>query len=268
MAHKLYFDNVGTSTATLNDGTLTPGTDNAGNPNDVYTFSDTNTITNESRATDRNTVNAMTGFSKNVNSETGASTIDSLQFDFGASKAIDFVALFFNAAETDSIGVHHDDAATGVVTNVGTFTADFTTKWNIRSFTQASNRYWHISAMSNTVAGITEIFFGANPLELPISGDGITIAKPYSSFVGSTYNNTEFSNKIDTELRTWQLSIPILTELDKTALESLQSDYKNLYTFVYYDESEYHTVRLGKPLTFNQVATNTYSTSITLQESP
>lgn len=102
---------------------------------------------------------------------------------------------------------------------------------------------------------------------MPVSGDGITISKPYNSFIASTYNNTEFSNKIDTDLRTWQLKIPLLTESDKTALESLQSDYKNLYTFVYYDESEYHTVRLGKPLTFNQVATNTYSTSITLQES-
>ena len=266
MAHKLYYDNVGTSTATINDGSLSEG-QSGGTGNDVYTFSNTSSISNESRAIDRDTTSAMSSFSVSVHSETFAETRDSLQFEFGASTTIDFVALFFNAAETDSIAVHHDDASTGVVTNVGTFTADFTTKWNIRSFTQVSNRYWHIAASSGTVDGITEIFFGANPLELPVSGDGITISKPYNSFIASTYNNTEFSNKIDTDLRTWQLKIPLLTESDKTALESLQSDYKNLYTFVYYDESEYHTVRLGKPLTFNQVATNTYSTSITLQES-
>jgi hypothetical protein len=51
-----------------------------------------------------------------------------------------------------------------------------------------------------------------------------------------------------------------------TDLELLISDYSNLYTFVYYDESEYHTVRLARPLTFNQVATNTYSTNIRLRE--
>ena len=85
--------------------------------------------------------------------------------------------------------------------------------------------------------------------------------------MGSTYNNTEFSNKIDTELRKWTLQLPIVTESHKTSLEALQSDYSNLFTFVYYDESAYHTVRLANPLVFNQVATNTYSTTITLQES-
>ena len=267
MAHKLYFDNVGTSTATLNDGVFVAGTDNVGNPNDVYTFSDASTITNESRATDRNTTNAITSFSRVTNSETGAITRDSLQFDFGASKAIDFVALFFNAAETDSIGVHHDDGATGVVTNVGTFTADFTSKWNIRSFTLASNRYWHVAAISGAVVGLTEIFFGT-ALDLPIDGNSITTRVPFSSFKSSTYNNTEFTNKIDTELREWTISLPIITEANKTSLELLQASYSNLYTFVYYDESAYHTVRLAKPFAFNQIATNTYSTTITLKESP
>jgi len=77
-----------------------------------------------------------------------------------------------------------------------------------------------------------------------------------------------YTNKIDTELREWTISIPIVTEANKTSLELLQTNYKNLYTFVYYDESTYHTVRLAKPFTFNQIATNTYSTTITLKESP
>ena len=199
MAHKLYFDNVGTSSATLNDGSLSEGL-SGGTGNDVFTFSDTSSISDESRAIDRDTINVISNFSLSVHGETFAETRDSLQFDFGASKSIDFVALFFNAAETDSIAVHHDDASTGVVTNVGTFTANFTTKWNIRSFTQASNRYWHVAVASGTIAGVTEIFFGT-ALDLPIDGNSITTTKPFNSFTASSYNNTEYSNKIDTELR-------------------------------------------------------------------
>ena len=199
MAHKLYFDNVGTSSATLNDGILIEQL-TMGTPNGTMSFSDADTLTNESRATDKNTIDVITSWGT-ATGDVGQKTHDALQCDFGASKAIDFVALYFNAAETDSMRVSHDDAATGDVTLLTNFTADFTTKWNIRSFTQASNRYWYVEATSGTLAGVTEIFFGANPLELPISGDGITIDKPYNSFVGSTYNNTEFSNKIDTELR-------------------------------------------------------------------
>lgn len=265
MAHKLYFDNVSTSTATLNDGVFSEGTNPGGGGNNVFTFSDASTITNESRAIDRNTTDAMTNFSRNLNSETGAITRDSLQFDFGSSKSIDFVALFFNAAETDSIGVHHDDAATGEVTNIGEFTADFTEQWNIRSFTKTANRYWHVSAFSGAVNGITEIFFGTEFI-LPIDGNSITISKPFNSFTASSYNNVEYSNKIDTEKLIWKIQLPIITEADKTNLELLQSHYSNIYSFVYYDESEYHSVRLVNPLQFNQIAINTYSTTITLRE--
>jgi hypothetical protein len=250
MAHKLLFDNVSTRSATLNDGTVSFNSET-----EVYSFADGTTITNEDRVIDRNFTNAITNFASG----------DALQFDFGSAKTIDFVALYFNAAETDSIRIHYDDAATGNTTEFNAFTDNYAVGWNIRTFTSTSARYWIVGAASGTVDGITEIFFGS-ALELPVDGAGITIDKPYNSFIGSTYNNTEFSNKIDTELREWTLQLPIITESDKTDLELLISDYSNLYTFVYYDESEYHTVRLARPLTFNQVATNTYSTNIRLRE--
>ena len=265
MAHKLYFDNVGTSTATLNDGILIEDT-TGGTPNGTMEFFDAGTLTNESRAIDRDTTLDITSWGS-ASGDNGEKRNDALQFDFGASKAIDFVALFFNANETDSIRVSHDDASTGLVTLLSNLTTDFTTKWNIGSFTQASNRYWYVEATSGTLAGVTEIFFGTE-FVLPIGGDSITTQVPFNSFVSSTYNNTEFSNKIDTELREWTINIPIVTEANKTSLELLQTNYSNLYTFVYYDESAYHTVRLAKPFTFNQIATNTYSTTITLKESP
>ena len=58
----------------------------------------------------------------------------------------------------------------------------------------------------------------------------------------------------------------MLTDDDKTQLELLQTNYSNLHTFVYYDDLAYHTVRLTKAITFNQVATNTYSATLILKE--
>ena len=260
MAHKLLFDNVSTRSSTLNDGLVTENTET-----EVFSFADATSITNESRAIDRNFTNAMTSFGTGTQSGTDFPENDALQFDFGSAKTIDFVALYFNAAETDSIRIHYDDAATGNTQEFNAFTDDYAVGWNIRTFTATSKRYWIVEAASGTVDGITEIFFGS-ALELPIDGAGITIEKPYNSFVASTYNNTEFANKIDTELRKWSLQVPILTDSDKTSLETLMSVHKNTRSFVYYDESSYYSVRLAKPLTFNQVATNAYSTSITLQE--
>ena len=61
MAHKLYFDNVGTSSATLNDGILIEDT-TGGTPNGTMEFFDAATLTNESRAIDRNTTLDITSW--------------------------------------------------------------------------------------------------------------------------------------------------------------------------------------------------------------
>ena len=263
MAHKLYFDNVSTSTATLNDGLLIEGL-TLNTPNDTYSFTNAGTITNEDRAVDRDTNNAITSWGSD-SGEQGNDRNDALEFNFGSSKEIDFVALYFNAAETDSIRISHHNSASGDVTSFSNLTEDFVEKWNVRSFTKTSNQYWYVEATSGALAGVTEIFFGTEFI-LPIDGNSITVSKPFNSFITSSYNNVEYSNKIDTEKLVWKIQLPIITEADKTNLELLQSHYSNIYSFVYYDESEYHTVRLANPLQFNQIAINTYSTTLTLRE--
>ena len=253
MAHRLYFDDVDTIGAALKDGTITI----SGSHDEIRTFASASTLTNYSYATDNNLTTAITGWGDT----------DALRFNLGSAKAVNFAALYFTAAEDVSIEVHAHTHLVGEQSETKTRHTDFTAGWNIISMTaEWTYRYWTVSAKGATIDNLTQIFF-SHGLDLPISGDGITIEKPYNSFVGSTYNNTEFSNKIDTELRKWTIQLPIVTDSDKTSLETLMSVHKNTRSFVYYDESSFYSVRLAKPLTFNQVATNTYSTTITLQES-
>ena len=257
MAHKLYFDNVGTRTSTLNDGTISED-----NESGAFSFANSTSLTNEERAIDFDLIAAITSWS------TATREGDALQFNLGSAKSVNFASIYYTAADTDALRIHYDDAASGVTNELSTFTQDYAVGWNILNLPATySAQYWILEAAAGTAVGISEIVFG-KAFDIPISGDGITIAKPYSSFIASSYNNTEFSNKIDTELRTWTLQIPLVTEADKTELEAFQTIYKNLYTFVYYDESAYYTVRLGAPVSFNQVATNVYSTTLTLKESP
>lgn len=250
MAHKLYFDSAATRDCTLTDGTIA-------NPSSgIYAFSAANTIGSEERAIDLELTANLTSFSGSAN--------DALQFDLGSAKTVDFMAIYFQGAETDNLRIHADDASSGNTAVQHEFTDDFFAGWNIASFTQASYRYWILEATSGFLSP-AEVFFG-EAFTLPIDGNSITINKPFNSFIASSYNNIEYSNKIDNEAREWTIQLPIITEDNKTSLELLQSYDINLYTFLYYDESEYHTVRLAKPLRFNQVAINTYSTTITLRE--
>tara|TARA_R100000353_G_scaffold7423_3_gene9313 strand:+ start:12074 stop:12856 length:783 start_codon:yes stop_codon:yes gene_type:complete len=256
MAHKLYFDNVATRDATLTDGKIVNS-----NPG-VFSFSSSGTITNENRAIDLDLTATISSFGTAIHPELGYSNNDTLQFDFSSAKTIDFMAIYFINQETDNLRIHADDAVSGNTAVQYAFTSTFSAGWNILSFTKASYRYWLLEATSGFLSP-AEIFFGE---AFNVTTLDISIIKPFNSFVASAYDNTEFSNKIDTELRTWTINIPLLTDNDKTQLELLQTNYSNLHTFVYYDDSEYHTVRLAKAITFNQVATNTYSATLTLQE--
>jgi len=251
MAHKLYFDSAATRDATLTDGTILEDSGNG-----TFSFSSGSTINNEDRAIDLQLTANVTSFSGSAN--------DALQFNVGSAKTIDFMAIYFQGGETDNLRVHADDAASGNTAVQHNFTDDFSAGWNIASFTQASYQYWIVEATSGFLSP-AEIFFG-DALTLPIDGNSITIKKPFNSFIASSYNNVEYSNKIDNGPREWTIQLPIITVADKTQLELLQSYDINLYTFLYYDESEYHTVRLAKPLRFIQIAINTFSTTITLRE--
>ena len=250
MAHKLYYDNVGTRDSTLTDGTIS-------NPSSgVFNFSSAGTISNEERAIDLQLNANVTSF--------GGSSNDALQFDLGSAKTVDFMAIYFQGTESDNLQIHADNAASGNTAVQHAFTSDFNAGWNIASFTQSSYRYWILEATSGFLSP-AEVFFG-EAFRLPIDGNSITINKPFNSFIASSYNNVEFSNKVDNEAQVWTIQLPIITESDKTSLELLQTNYSNLHTFVYSDGTDNHTVRLIKPLRFNQVAIQTYSTTLTLRE--
>ena len=248
MAHKLYFDNVDTIGAVLADGTMTESSGD-------YSFAAASVLTNESYATDNNLTTAITSWGDT----------DTLRFNLGGSTYVDFVAFYFTSAEDVTIRVHANPTARDTFAEVDELDDDFVVGWNIRSIGPWTQTFWAVEAGGATIDNLTQIYFG-QAFDIPVDGAGITIEKPYNSFVSSTYNNTEFSNKIDTELRQWSLKVPILTDSNKTSLETLMSVHKNTRSFVYYDGSSYHHVRLAKPLKFNQVAINAYSTDITLQE--
>jgi len=52
----------------------------------------------------------------------------------------------------------------------------------------------------------------------------------------------------------------------KTALDGLNSSVQDWKKFIYYDDSNYHYVRMTKPMDFTEVAPSVYSTSVSLQE--
>ena len=85
MAKTFYYDSGGLLEATINDGTYS-GTG----------WSDGATMTNEERLVDQSIATAVTAFDNT----------DALKITFPTSTALDFIALYFSAAETDNISLY------------------------------------------------------------------------------------------------------------------------------------------------------------------
>ena len=52
----------------------------------------------------------------------------------------------------------------------------------------------------------------------------------------------------------------------KTSLEGVRDSVQDHKKFIYYDETDYHYVRMVSPMDFTEVAYQRYSTNIKLRE--
>ena len=249
MAQKFYYDSVDILNATLNDGTVAfSGTES---------FADGTTLTNEERAVDQSISTVIADWAEN----------DALQFDLGSAKAVDFMAIYFNAAESDDIRLGYDDAATGnVAADIEAFTS-CVVGWNVVEFSEQSYRYWVVSAKdAGGLAGITEIILGSK-LEFESHPDiVITEVDSFGTTINKSMGGQEYGVKIHEPITEFTLKFANMSATHKASLISMQDDIQNFKKFIWYDETTYHWVKLVNPIQFTEVAFERYSASIKLRQ--
>jgi hypothetical protein len=253
MAKTFYYDSVGLLESTINDGSVSLG--GAG-----YNFSDGTTLTNEEYAIDQNITNAVTSFAQN----------DALSFDLGSAKAVDFVALYFNAAEADDIKFDYDSAATGdpdgtAATITDAFSAN---AWKVVEFTEATKRYWRLIATSGGgLVGLTEVSFGKK-LAFEINPDiGISEKEKFGVNTARSIGGVEYSLKRHAPVKTTKLSFSSISNTFKTNLQSMQNEVQDYKKFIYSEDGTtgaFHYVRLARPISFREVSYQRYACSISL----
>ena len=243
MAQKFYYDSTNTLGSTLNDGTGTT------------TFSDSASITNEERAIDQSTSTAITDFDQS----------DSLRFDYGAAVTNDFIALHFSSGTGVDVNVYDSDNGTTCSLNT-TITSAFSTGWNVSALTSESHRYWLLYAGSGAIANLTEVFFGV-ALEFTINPDiGISEQEIFGTEVNRSAGGVEYAVKKHNPISTWTLNFANISSTFKASLQSMEAEVQDYKKFLWYDETNYHYVRLESPIKYTEVAYQRYSASISLRE--
>ena len=247
MAKSFYYPVNELASATLDDGTFLSAA-----------FTNASALTNELRAVDQSIGTAVSGWTQN----------DGFRIDLGAAVACDFLAIYFNAIETtDLILYASDNSDNSSTTTAKTITASFVKGWNVFDFSSTNKRYWFLRQTgTGTTDNFMEFIIG-NKYDFDVNFDlNNTESDISGSDVITSYGGNEFSNKRHSQKATWSWSWSNISSAMKTSLDTMKTAVEiNRLKFVYYDETNYHYVRMSG-LDFTEVAFQRYSTSMSLTE--
>jgi len=211
-------------------------------------------ILNEERLIDQSIGTAITSYD----------SLDTIRTDLGSSVACGLVALYFNAPETADMTLYASDTATDMSSSVKVITASFVKGWNVFTFSSNTKRYWFLRSLGSD--GLTEMILGTK-YDFDINFDlSNKIGEEFGTDIVTSYGGNEYSNKRHEPKTTWDWNWSFLTSSQKTSLEDLNSTVQDHKKFIYYDETNYHYVRMTKPMNFTEVAPSIYSTSVSLRE--
>ena len=247
MAATIYYDNVGSYDATLNDGSTGSSI-----------FSDSNTLTNEENAIDEDLTTVVGGWVSN----------EGLQFDLGSATTVSFCAIYSTVATGNDITIYRDDASSGPFDSTTKVLSDTAIGWNLISLASGDFRYFTVSAGGN-LTGIAQIFFG-NALELPIqpTANIVTEHKFGTEEIKAHGANRYYINKHD-NYKVLKLSLDHMTTANKTSLLTFSNTVTNRKPFIYSEDGvtgPLHYVRLAAPLTFKQVAPGIWSCQVVMRQ--
>ena len=244
---KIFYYDKGTADATVSSGT-TSGT----------TYTDNDAITNDTLANDQSIGAACTSFGDN----------DALRFDFSSSIDAEYVAVYFNAGETDNIDIYSGDSATAmgtkIVSHTTTIVADI---WTIIDLGGTeSGRYWFIVA-DGALVGLCEVMVCSKYTFASHYDLGDSESKIHGIDTERSYGNVKSSNKRHDKLKTWNWTWPVVSSADKTNLETFENaiDIVRL-KFIFDDETTKWWVSKNNIFQFTSIAKGYYSVSCGLQE--
>ena len=250
MARSFIYDNIGLTESTLTDGTVS-GT----------TFSPSSSIINEERAVDMSISTTFTGFN--------GATNDALKFDVGTANAstnANAIAVYFTSAHGHDMKVYSGSSATAMGTAIANKIDNWVEGWNVITFSATAGRYWFIHATTGLFDDITEVIIG-NKYDFAVNPElNAKTGEEFGTDIMTSYGGNEYANKRHAPKTTWDWNWSHILSTQKTALEDMNASVQDWKKFIYYDDTNYHYVRMTKPVTFTEVAPSVYSANMSLRE--
>jgi hypothetical protein len=248
MARSFIYDNIGLTESTLTDGTVS-GT----------TFSSSGAVTNEERAIDMSISTNFSSFNAN----------DALRFNVGSANAstnANAIAVYFTSVHGHDVRLYCGSSATAMGTHILDKTDNWVVGWNVITFSATAGQYWFIHSTTGTIDDITEVIIG-NKYDFNVNPElNAKTGEEFGTDIMTSYGGNEYANKRHAPKTTWDWNWSHILSTQKTALEDMNASVQDWKKFIYYDDTNYHYVRMTKPVTFTEVAPSVYSANMSLRE--
>ena len=239
------------------DSAVTAGT-YSGN---VFTES-TGVITNFERAKDQNIGTVMTGM---ADGEAIMITVADVN-PYADAVAVHFAGADGVTANDDELTLHTGRVFSAMSSQVVTF-GSTDNNWKVGTFTNIADRIRFSLEFNETITNVSEIMFGTK-LNFEVEPDiNIQSSINYNNEINTSLGGVEYAINVNPGQEVFTISFQNISNTFKNNLITMQDALLGeSKKFLYYDSTNYHWVRLARPMTFTEVADNRWSTQLTLRQ--
>lgn len=237
------------------DNTISEGS--IGGTTPTKTFSASNTLINHERASDQNIGTIITG----------VNTDEAIKYALGGDRTANAAAVYFTGASTGSSPVIRILKGTsGSITDLGEIPTATSAGWQVDTFTETTDDEWY-SQFTGTIANVSEILIGKK-LTFEVEPDiNIQSSINYNNEINTSLGGVEYAINVNPGQEVFTISFQNISNTFKNNLITMQDALLGeSKKFLYYDSTNYHWVRLARPMTFTEVADNRWSTQLTLRQ--
>lgn len=237
------------------DNDVNEGTVSGSSP--TQTFAESDVITNHERSADQNIGTTFTAI--NVG--------DTIQYALGSSATADVAAAYFTGASGGSGSIIRIlSGASGSITNLETIAVATEAGWKVGDLTETTSDKFYVKFL-NAVSNVSEVLIGKK-LAFEVEPDiNIQSSINYNNEINTSLGGVEYAINVNPGQEVFTISFQNISNTFKTDLITMQDALLGeSKKFLWYDSTNYHWVRLAKPMTFTEVADDRFSTQLTLRQ--
>ena len=236
---------------TVSEGKMT----DSGTP----TFSASNTINSHERVSDHNIATVISGIDDR----------DAIEYAVGSSATADAAAVYFTGDDGVSSGTimtFFVDTDRASLPSKGTISAVSGAGWAVTDLTETTGTKF-FTEFNASVANVSEILIGKK-LNFEVEPDvNVRSSIDYNNEINSSLGGVEYSINVNPGQEVITISFQNISSTFKTNLITMQDALKGEATkFLYFDGTNYHWVRLDKPMTFTEIADGRFSTQLKMRQ--